>query len=726
MHDIGQIGAGEVFCGRYRVERLLKAGGMGAVYVAEHTATRKKVALKLMHPEIVASAEARARFAQEAQASGIIESANIVDVYDAGVDPETQVPFIAMELLAGSELGELVRERGRIPAGDVADYILQTARALDRAHAAGVIHRDLKPDNLFLAIRDGELPRVKILDFGIAKFLAGQAAETTRATGTPRYMAPEQTRKGAAIGPQTDIWALGLIAYTLLVGRPYWEGDDIHEIFGEIFGGDYEPPSVRALRSGVALPAAFDAWFFRCVDPDPSRRFTRAGEAGAKLAEALRVAPPSLDRTPLSLADAATIAMPVTLGEPPGPLDLPPPASVPASSTTASGAMAASTSPVSTTQAPSRARLLGVGALVVTLAAGATVLGVSWARGRGTHAVAALSLGNSDATCVLGHKGLIHCVGAYLDRKGTAAHLEPLELKGHAVELALGKHHGCARMTDGSVHCWGQNGDGQLGDGTTRSHAPAEVPGLRSVAQITSSTHGSCARLTAGPVECWGGNKYGQVGDGTTTDRLAPVYVEGARDATEIAQGQDHTCALFADGTVRCWGRNADGELGDDTGVDRPTPAVVPGLRNVVAVSLGGHYGCALVRDGTVRCWGSNADGELGDGTTAPSRRTPAPVAGLSEVAQISAGWRHACARLSSGVVRCWGQNTFGQIGDGTTTTRPVPVTLAGTFTHLAAGRTHTCGTRDDGATVCWGRNELGQLGDGTTTNRLEAVPVKW
>ncbi len=469
-------------------------------------------------------------------------------------------------------------------------------------------------------IREGEPPRVKILDFGIAKFLAGSAAETTRATGTPRYMAPEQARKGAAIGPQTDIWALGLIAYTLLVGRPYWEGEDLHELFGEIFGGDYEAPTVRALRSGVELPAAFDAWFFRCVAADPARRFAQAGEAGARLVEALGVARPLLDTTPVAAASAPTLdTAPRAFAEAPTLAIVPTPVepTVPPASA-----------------APSRALRLGLGAVVMIVAAGATVFGWKAVRGRGA-GVAALSLGTSDATCALDHDGRVSCWGAYLDRKGTAPTREPLPLKAPAVDLALGKHHGCVRMADATVQCWGQNTDGQLGDGTTRSRAPAEVPGLRGVAQITSSTHGSCARLATGQVECWGGNKYGQVGDGSTTDRLAPVDVEGARDATEIAEGQDHACALFADATVRCWGRNADGELGDGTSADRGTPAPVPGLGSVVAISLGGHFGCALGRDGTVRCWGSNTDGELGDGTTVPSRRAPAPVAGLADVAQI-------------------------------------------------------------------------------------------
>jgi serine/threonine-protein kinase len=194
-----------------------------------------------------------------------------------------------MELLSGVELGELVHQRGRLSPVEVVDYLSQTARALDRAHAAGIIHRDLKPDNLFLSVREGEPPRIKILDFGIAKFLAGAGAETTCAAGTPLYMAPEQTKRGASVGPQTDVWALGLIAYTLVVGRPYWEGEDVHEIFGEILRGEREAPTARAARSGVALPPALDPWFLKCVAQEPTERFSGAREAAAALAGALGV-----------------------------------------------------------------------------------------------------------------------------------------------------------------------------------------------------------------------------------------------------------------------------------------------------------------------------------------------------------------------------------------------------------------------------------------------------
>src|SRR4051812_17815117 len=199
---------------------------MGAVYEATHMQTRRRVALKVMRPEIVADPAERARFIQEAQVATLIESAHVVDVLDAGVDEDTGVPFLVMEFLAGEELGDYVKRRGPLPGGEVVAILQQAARALDKAHARGVVHRDLKPENLFVSVRD-EQTTVKILDFGIAKVLQSANSSSTRGTGTPLYMAPEQTRRSSKIGPTTDIWALGLIAYRLLVGRPYWLADDV-------------------------------------------------------------------------------------------------------------------------------------------------------------------------------------------------------------------------------------------------------------------------------------------------------------------------------------------------------------------------------------------------------------------------------------------------------------------------------------------------------------------
>jgi serine/threonine-protein kinase len=313
MSNFAQLPPGMVFGGKYRIDRLIKAGGMGAVYQGVHTATMRKVAIKIMRPEIVADGTARERFTREAQISARIESQHCVDVLDAGIDPQTGVPFLVMELLVGKELGELLAERGRFSPQEVVTWLGQAARALDRAHASGIVHRDLKPENLFLVMREGELPTIKVLDFGIARILEGATNRATMAAGTPLYMAPEQTSRSAAVGPHTDVWALGLTAYTVLVGRPYWLGQDLAALYPEILAAPMEPPSQRAMRFGTHLPPQFDGWFFSCVERDPTRRQARPGEAIRQLGEVLGVAPQSLGVTPAGgPPPAATVMSPAT------------------------------------------------------------------------------------------------------------------------------------------------------------------------------------------------------------------------------------------------------------------------------------------------------------------------------------------------------------------------------------------------------------------------------
>jgi serine/threonine protein kinase len=218
----GALVAGQVFHGRYEIVRCLKAGGMGAVYECIHLKTRKRRALKVMLPEMVVDPSMRERFELEARVTADIESEHIVETFDAGIDEETGAPFLVMELLRGEELSALLKRRGALPADEVVLLLSQAARALDRTHAAGIVHRDLKPDNFFVTSRDDDSPRIKILDFGIAKVISDRtsAEQKTAAIGTPLYMSPEQFQGDGAIGPRADIYALGHIAYALLTGRP--------------------------------------------------------------------------------------------------------------------------------------------------------------------------------------------------------------------------------------------------------------------------------------------------------------------------------------------------------------------------------------------------------------------------------------------------------------------------------------------------------------------------
>jgi eukaryotic-like serine/threonine-protein kinase len=315
--SIPNLQPGQVFAQRYRVVRLLKAGGMGAVYEVRHAATDKRWALKLMNPSLARDANARQRFEREAKIDALIESAFVASVIDAGIDEATEAPYLVMEFLVGEDLGEQLLRAGPLPAASVVAYLRDVARALDKAHAKNIVHRDLKPENLFLCQSDEEGERVKVLDFGIAKLLESVGHSSTQSAGTPGYMAPEQWSRGREIGPWTDLWALGLIAYELLVGKSYWQAETTGELYGEILSqGPREAPSTRATEAGMLLPKAFDAWFFRCVDNDPKRRFAQAGEAIAELASAFGAdLQSSLSSTPATASASQTLPI-ATQGTP--------------------------------------------------------------------------------------------------------------------------------------------------------------------------------------------------------------------------------------------------------------------------------------------------------------------------------------------------------------------------------------------------------------------------
>jgi alpha-tubulin suppressor-like RCC1 family protein len=294
-----------------------------------------------------------------------------------------------------------------------------------------------------------------------------------------------------------------------------------------------------------------------------------------------------------------------------------------------------------------------------------------------------------------------------------------------------GLAHSCALTTVGGLLCWGANGSGQLGDGSTTTRlVPVDVSGILTGAlAISAGDSHTCAVTAGGAVKCWGSNSNGQLGDNSTTQRSAPADVSGLSSGViAVAAGTAHTCAVTSAGAVKCWGSNSNGQLGDNSTAQRLAPVQALGLTSGVAsIFAGGNHTCAVTTAGAAKCWGSNANGEVGDNSTT-QRLVPTDVSTLSSgVAAITTGARHTCARTTGGAAKCWGSNDSGQIGDGTGANRRTPrdvLNLSTGVIGISAGGSHSCATLSSGFVQCWGLNSTGQLGDGTTVNHNTPAPA--
>ena len=301
-----------------------------------------------------------------------------------------------------------------------------------------------------------------------------------------------------------------------------------------------------------------------------------------------------------------------------------------------------------------------------------------------------------------------------------------------AAGVTTGGFHSCAVLRDGTVQCWGQNDVGQLGDGTTNSSStPVTVNGITSAIAVAAGYKHTCAVLQNGTVKCWGDNSYGELGDGnailqsqrggpSTAHSSNPVTVVGITTAVAVTASDGyHSCAVLQSGSMRCWGDNVSGQLGDGSRTTAIIPVSVSGISTAVAVSSGDFHTCALLGNGSVMCWGLNFSGQLGDGTGWDSN-TPVQVSGISTATAVSVGVIHTCAVLQNGTAQCWGYNANGQLGDGTTTNRYAPAAVSGVTTAtaaVAAGNNDSCVVLQGGIVKCWGMNTYGELGIGTTAD---------
>jgi serine/threonine protein kinase len=287
--EVVALRKGDVFHGRYAIARCIKAGGMGTVYEVRDASDGAARALKVILPRFASEPRYKKSFEREARLARTIRHPHVVRTLEAGVDEVLALPFLVMELLDGEDLASVLR-RGRVTTERALALLGEAASALDALHAAGIVHRDVKPANLFLAGAT-----VKVIDFGLAKlaFDAGDS-RSTLAVGTPLFMAPEQIEGGVPITPACDRYALAQVAFFALVGRPFWEQearqtDGVFPLLLRIAAGARDAASARARQAGVDLPFEFDAWFARATARSPHDRFRSGSEMVTELARILAV-----------------------------------------------------------------------------------------------------------------------------------------------------------------------------------------------------------------------------------------------------------------------------------------------------------------------------------------------------------------------------------------------------------------------------------------------------
>jgi len=345
----------------------------------------------------------------------------------------------------------------------------------------------------------------------------------------------------------------------------------------------------------------------------------------------------------------------------------------------------------------------------------------------------------SSHTCALTSQGAAFCWGHSISNGQYGPSLVPAAVRGghRFASVTTGTAHSCAVTHNGETYCWGWNEFGQLGTGSSVSMTiePILVADDLRFGSVTGSYGHTCGATLSGAGYCWGLNHSGQLGDGTTIQRWIPTPINGNLRFRLVSAGDNgiHTCGLTQDGKSYCWGLNGNGILGnEDAAINstHTTPIPAAGSLRFISLEAGGNHNCGLTSGRAAYCWGHNSGGQLGNGTSgwATSGPTPVRVSGGLKFNEISAGSGHTCGVTVNHKAYCWGSNSYGELGIGApdSDTHPEPLPLSGEleFRKISAGSGHTCGVTTDQRIYCWGRNYIGQLGNGTTVDSPIPIPV--
>ena len=724
----------------YELLSELGRGGSAIVYRALDRALGRDVAIKVVHPRAAAPGDDPvARLAREARTVAQLQHPNIVTVFAVRRLHSGGLALV-MQLVPGSTLKQVIQRESPLAPERVERIMRDVAGALSYAHARGVVHRDVKPENIF--IEDGA-GRALLADFGIARSDEHDSMTLTgTALGTPFYMSPEQVEGGTLDG-RSDLYSLGLVAWEMLTGRRPWDGESLYNV---IYKQKHEElPPIEALRDGVplrlqylvermlqkrpaarwagadgllaqlghaVLPSDYGKWqgtLKRRVDRYRESERTRARTSNAPPDRAGSTAAPTMRfvRRPLE-GDASAHARPEGVGAD-HPLSVHADAATatistgwsdrdPSSSDPATRSLALLSEPIDVPppiEQPEPIRYDDVAE-------------PSWAVG----GVAALV---TRRPVLLGVGGLLAVAAlagaAAVARPTTLAATTDLERDAVAPSEQAMRSSRDGASTAGRINPRGG------GDAPARAGAAAAIsfPVGRSADVLGVGAGHACVVTFGAALHCWGDNAVGQLGDATDVERMRPVRVTGDFAFTQVSAGGAHTCALTTVGDAYCWGNDSRGQLGDGTTVRRTAPVRVAGSERYRFVATGGAHSCAITSRSDVVCWGANDRAQLGDLSSAPLRTVPGPVriAVGGSVTALAAGQAHSCALDADGRAYCWGANDAGQLGDGTRTERSLPVPVSGTlrFRSLAAGALHSCGVTLQRQVACWGRNQEFELG---------------
>jgi alpha-tubulin suppressor-like RCC1 family protein len=763
----------------------------------------REVAVKVVRPRFHADEESVARLAREARTVAQLEHPNIVSLH--AVKRLNNGLALVMQIVPGHTLkAELAR--GPLPIDRAEQVLRDISRALAYAHRCGVVHRDVKPENIFL---DEITGRALLSDFGVARSITenSELTATGTAIGTPTYMSPEQIDGGALDG-RSDLYALGMVAWEMLSGRRPWFGESLYSVIYRQkhdalppldLVRDDVPPRLQYLIEGLMHKRPADRWpgaapFLSMIGSSDKLPGFKAWQSTAKKRRkaGYRPLPAPADVSPSSStvhfrregggsgsttiesANAQSITPhPASSGglrvdgrtwSPPRGTGVHPMhgksrrrramgwTAVAAASAVAAIALwprePAQPPALAATTIPGDRAGVEVPVLPAadtSIAAGtidSLALGVTGTPPPGDSApppppaVATNPRPNpappstSPATTPVPAAGVPPrpvATATPTDTAPTPATAARMSFPSDRGVIAVGQTHSCWVDRSGRAACWGNNENGQLGDGTGDSRPTATaVAGDFAFAGLSAGQAHTCGITSDGDALCWGGNSFGQLGDGTTSPRSAPVRVAGSAEYSLVRAGQNHTCGLTRGGTVRCWGANTRGQLGDGSRAGRSSPVSVSLGSPAGALSLGSAHTCAVTVTGEGFCWGRNDYGQLGHGTK-EDQATPQLVATDKKFVSIAAGSSHTCAVAEDGTAYCWGRNQYGQLGLGTTAdaATPQPVESGATFATVTLGVGHSCGRSRDGRAFCWGRNFSGQLGDGTFEDRSRPVAVR-